>query len=136
MGMYTEIVCGVKLRPGTPAVVIAALRFMVGDDDRPNELPDHPLFRKKRWQMVLNCSSYYFGFSQSYSVMHHDEFDKVWMLAARASVKNYDGEVEAFFDWIRPYVNSGSGERNMMGYSIYESADVPTIWYAEDIVRE
>lgn len=134
MGMYTEIVCGFSLRSDTPDEVITALKTMTREyEDHPEGWtpPEHELFKCERWTMVLSCASYYFGFSRSHKLLVWDEISNTWMLSARASLKNYDNEIEKFFDWIKPYVESGSGATNMIGYSMYEEASEPTLYYAE-----
>lgn len=133
MGMYTEIVCGFSLKEDTPEVVINALRFMMGDSDKPSVLPEHELFSLDRWDCLFRMSSYYFGFSSNHSVMKRDDLDKCWILSVRADLKNYDSEIETFFDWITPYVDGGSGTKDLIGYSIYEEADEPTLYYKPEV---
>lgn len=132
MGMYTEIVCGFDLKKEAPEVVINALKWMMGDIEKPAVLPEHELFGKDRVDLLFRCSSFYFGFSESHSAFKFNDISESWMLSVRANIKNYDGEIEAFFDWIRSYVDHGSGDRetNFIGYSIYEEAAEPTLYYA------
>lgn len=51
----------------------------------------------------------------------------------RSSLKNYDGEIEAFFDWVTPHVvNSGAPGRVFIGYSLSEDATEPTLYYTKE----
>lgn len=116
MGMYTEIVAGFSLRPDAPEEVVRALHIICGDEFSEGPLPEHELFTKSRWKLFGRCSSYSFGFSSSHSTIQRDSLDRQWIVAIRADIKNYDREIEAFFDWIRPYVESGSGSRDLIGW--------------------
>lgn len=131
MGMYTEIVAGFSLKPDTPESVVGLLKVMCGEADVfDGELPDHPLFRSERWRFIGRCSSYYFGFSSSYSTVRRDSLDSQWIVSIRASIKNYGSEIGHFFDWITSYVESGSGADDLLGYSMYEESDEPVLYYA------
>lgn len=127
MGMYTELVLGVDLKKDTPQNIIDALRYMLGEIDAEPALPAHDLFDTERWRFMLRCSSYYFA-GPTISKLARDEMTKEWMLAVRTNLKNYDGEIEKFCDWLRPHISDpDAGE--FMGYSRYEEAEHPTLLY-------
>lgn len=44
-----------------------------------------------------------------------------WAFMLHANLKNYDGEIAKFFDWIDPYVEGSEGD--YMGYSLYEETE-------------
>jgi hypothetical protein len=128
MGMYTELVVGVGLKPNTPPVVIDALKFMAGlTDAQPSELPDHRLFATDRWRFMLRCGSYYFAVPDSVTEMKFDEISKAWWLSVRSNMKNYGGEIRAFMEWIAPFVE----DEGFVGHSRYEEDDDPTLFYIE-----
>lgn len=75
---------------------------------------------------MLTCSSYYFTPVN----VNHFEYDSIanyWSLVSYSSFKNYDGEVEAFFDWLKPFVDDEPG--TLIGYHRYEEYEEPTLVY-------
>jgi hypothetical protein len=125
MGMYTEIFVSARVKPGDQAV-IDVLKYLTSDVEQPTKLPDHPLFSTDRWQWVLRGSSHYFV-PRSVSLFDYDDIARCWVLIARSDIKNYGGEIEKFFDWLRPHLEAHKDE--MIGYSRYEEDRVPTIYY-------
>ena len=53
-----------------------------------------------------------------------------YYLVVRSDFKNYGGEVEKFFDWIRQYLQQDY-YKTFIGYSLYEEAIEPTLYYVE-----
>jgi hypothetical protein len=128
MGMYTELIVGCNLKESTPPEVINTLLYMCGELD---EKPDGYPFEDGRIDYLFRCSSYYFGVSDSSQYFKYDTNGKGWILSTRSSIKNYDGEIETFCLWLKPYVSSGSGDRNIYAMSMYEESD-EYITYALD----
>ncbi len=134
MGMYTELIFGAELKKDTPKEVIEALKYMIGEtEEKPNNFPltdgiSEWLFDGiNKW--LFKGSSYYFGVSRPFSKMWFDDIGKSWAISTRSSIKNYAGEIEAFLEWIKPYIASGSGCRNMYAVVTYEKAEKPDIYY-------
>lgn len=138
MGMYTEVFFRAEISAWA-AETIHGFRI-----NWPHcAIPDHPFFTKDRANMVLGGGSAYFpgeshfkwtlGSEDSYVKFCGDP-DNWAIVEFRSSLKNYDGEIESFFDWVTPYVRDGGGggSRDMIGYSLYEEADSPTIYYARE----
>jgi len=123
--MYTEIYVNAVVKDDPE--LISVIRYMLGQDVDTPKLPDHALFQTERWGYMLTCSSYYFT-PKSVGILEQDEITGKWSLISVSSFKNYDGEVERFFDWIAPHVDHAG--RTMIGYSRYEEGDEPTIYYA------
>jgi hypothetical protein len=120
MGSYTQFFFAAKVND-EPAV-IEVLRFMMFRGERP-PLPDHPLFRTERWDCMLcmedlNVQKLEKGYRDTWNVVAHSNF------------KNYDGEIDKFVDWIRPYLWAGGPE--MIGFKLYEHNEDPTILRAVD----
>jgi hypothetical protein len=124
MGMYTEIFVSTRVMTGSPAVPV--LSYMCEKGDLPNELPNHAFFYSARWKWLLRSSSYYFV-PRSIQLFEYDKIGNYWVLIALSSLKNYNGEVEKFFDWLDPLLDLVNGE--MIGYSRYEEDNSPIIWY-------
>jgi hypothetical protein len=115
------------MQENLPEEVVRALQIMFGGADVPEgPLPDAPLFEKSRWRMVGRCSSYYF-IPESVSRMSFNNIANCWLIVSCSDLKNYDGEIEAFFEWIMPYVDAQPGE--FVGYSRYEECNEPTLYY-------
>lgn len=123
MGMYTELIFGAELKKETPNEVIETLRYMVGDIEKPQKLA----FDADR--NPLRGGSYYFAVNKSVSKIWLDNIDNQWHISARANIKNYDNEIEQFLEWIKPWIEGGSGARDMYAIVTYEEDDEPTIYY-------
>jgi len=125
MGNYTEIFVCCRVKEG-PAVQV--LQFMLeGSSPHPDfNTPEHPLFSTPRWNFMLQCSSYY-HVPRSMHRFEWDDIGKYHVLISRSDFKNYDNEVELFFDWLRPHLDADSDD--MIGYARYEETREPTIYY-------
>lgn len=129
MGMYTELIFGCSLKKETPLEVIEILRAMVENRAYKLEcLPQHEFFKCERWAYLFTCSSYYFGVCESVKRLWLDHISKQWIISTRANIKNYDEEIHKFLDWIKPYVDNGSGVKEMYAISTFEES-TPTIYY-------
>lgn len=130
MGMYTEIYVKVSLIENVDPIVIHTLSYMMGmTDSKPERLPNHPLFRSLRWEHMLRCSSHY-HVPKSVGEFWYNDIAKQWFLVSRSDFKNYDSEVELFFDWIKDYVEADYGYKKFIGYSLYEEDSEPVLYYA------
>lgn len=119
MGMYTEAVIKADLLDDLPPDVMNIFLFLFGDNEsEPTEIPDHAFFKCVRWKHLGKMSSYY----------HHPKaFSNIedTYIFSRSDLKNYDNEIELFFDWSEPYWNEPKGK--CLGWSWYEEADAPTL---------
>lgn len=120
MGMYTEISFRANLIKEVPEQVTDVLKIIIyGAEDLPKDgLPDHELFACDRWEALGHHGSYYFpnaGQSELSLPLYHWETP---VAALHGNLKNYDQEIEKFFDWIDPYVENSKG--TFLGYSLYE----------------
>lgn len=129
MGVYTELIFGADLKKDTPDAVIEALKYMIGDtEEKPKDFP----FSDGRSEWLLRGSSYSFGVSSSVNKMWKDDIGGNWVLSTRSNIKNYGGELEAFLEWIKPYIDGGSGYRDMYAIVTCEEAEAPNIYYLHD----
>lgn len=128
MGVYTELIFGASLKKDTPTEVINTLKYIVGEiKEKPENFP----LSEGRCEWLLTGGSYYFGVSEPVTKLWQDIQDD-WRLSARCSIKNYGGEIEEFLEWIKPYIDGGSGSRDIYAYTIYEEDREPTIYYLTD----
>lgn len=133
MGMYIELVMAIELNEKGKADkdVVDILKYMVGDADNVKTLPNHELFRTKRWRYMLRMSSYYFEGSQ-HTELKYDNILNSYYLTVRCNLKNYDDEIAKFVDWIKPY----SETKGFVGYYRYECCKNPTLIYFDDENKE
>ncbi len=135
MGMYTELIFGAELKKDTPKEVIDIIQYMVGGDfeeDKELKIPEHNFFKTSRWRMLFTCSSYYFGVNESLKKMWYDEISNTWRISTRSNIKNYDSEIEEFLEWIKPYIEDGSGDRGFYAIVCYEEQEEPRIYYLSE----
>ena len=121
MGMYTELVLVTQIKDDPE--VVKVIKHLIGEEEC-ETFPAHKFFKCPRFDMVMNCSSYYFV---PLAIQHfeYDTISKNWSLITRADLKNYNDEIELFCDWIDPYLDCSIGE--MFGYSRYEEDEDPII---------
>jgi hypothetical protein len=125
MGMYTELNCAFKLRKDTPEKVIAIIRFMTEEREKP-DVVDHSLFSTARWEEMLQCDSYYFE-GDTQSTIRFDDCSNRFYVTIRCNLKNYEGEIEKFIEWITPYMEMDPGE--FLGYQRHEEVELPTLLF-------
>lgn len=130
MGMYTEFVCAMELKKETPREVINILDKMSNGEDEYDVVPNHPFFECDRWRWLFTMDSYYFpGITNT--TFEYDSNSKTHYLTIRSNLKNYDGEIYKFLNWIKPYIREyGHG---FLGYSRYEECDEPDLIYYDEI---
>lgn len=114
MGMYTEFHFFGELRRDAPAQVVAVMQYLLNDvgDESAAEGLEHPFFECDRWHFIGGGSS---CGTLTLSKLSGCEF------AINCSLKNYNGEIEKFVDWVMPYLDNYNGE--FLGYSRYEDWD-------------
>jgi hypothetical protein len=131
MGYYTEFVFAASLKETVPNEIVDILKMVV--EGPPVEMDiDHPFFKCDRWRWFGSRSSQYFGYTQPVSSVDYDKTARQWMVSIRCSLKNYTGEIEKFVDWLIPWIEGGSGECGLLGYSIPEDGDIPTLFYLKN----
>jgi len=129
MGMYTELIFGAELKKETPNEVIEALKYMLGEvKEKPNNFP----LPDGRCEWLFQGGSYYFAINESVNKMWLDEIDNCWHISTRSNIKNYEDEIETFLEWIKPHIDSGSGDRDMYAITIYESGE-PVLYFLDDV---
>jgi len=128
MGMYTEIYINVDLKKDTPDDVIGVLKAMcdmLPDQERSDVLADYP----DRWICLFSNMSYYTP-STNCRFLEFDTISNQWSLLGKGDIKNYNRDIEKFFEWIMPYVDGYPGD--FIGYSRYEEDQKPTLIFLPD----
>lgn len=130
MGMYTEIFFRAEVNEYA-FTVLNAIIDNPNDDSvrRAGDGDGHPFFSKPRADMVFAGSSAYFPDANHRLVQ--TTYGDARCVSFRANLKNYDGEIESFFDWVSPHVKDW-GKRTFIGYSLYEEDTEPTLYYTRN----
>lgn len=122
MGMYTEIYVNVDFNKDLPESVLNVLKAMCRWDGFEEHLEGYP----SRWGYLFNSGSYYTP-NTSVANLTYDDISGEWSLLGKGDIKNYGGEIQEFFEFIKPYVDT-----NFMGYMMYEESYEPTLMYVVD----
>lgn len=122
MGMYTEIYVNVDLKDGIPKEVLAVLEAMCSRDTEAYALLGLP----RRWAFLFGNGSYYTP-STWVAKLTYDDISGQYSLLGKGDIKNYQNEIEEFFEWLMPYIDTNEGA--FIGYSRYEEDDVPTLYF-------
>lgn len=131
--MYTELIFGATLKEKTPTYVTDALNCVINNtidvklSDEAKQFIDEYSLSKLIW-----CSSYYFGAHVNKPSCVFDKIANSWCISFRANCKNYQDEIEKFIEFIKPYVEYGSGPTNIFAIVQYEESDYPTLYGTED----
>lgn len=129
MGMYTELIFGASLKPDTPPEIINTIYGLISDDSTISCLTIEDLGWERN---PLKGNSYSFAVSESHTLFKKDSFmDGSYILSTRSNIKNYWNDIEKFLDWIKPYIESGSGHRDFYAIVTYEESD-PEIYYLKN----
>lgn len=132
MGMYTELYIAVEIKKDTPEDVINILKYLF-DHDRddfrtePENLPGHDFFKCERWMCIGSMASFYFQPKATSKFYKQLEY---YFITSRSDLKNYDGEIKKFLDWVMPYIEAYDGDH--LGHYRYEENDQPTLIFYKD----
>lgn len=132
MGMYTEFFFAAEV----DRVAADQLDEFVNDNDSGAPKSDHPFFSTPHAQMLLvGWSAYSSGhpLEAKWSEEEYASADRPTVqMTVRSSLKNYGDEIGQFLRFITPHVVRGAGDREFVGYSLYEEDVTPTTYYIED----
>lgn len=124
MGMYTELVLKCTIKENAPQNVKDVIRHLFAGEDKPELLPDHEFFNLPRWKMIGSCASHYHHPEAVNSAPIYDYTDTIHIFS-RSDLKNYNGEIDSFVNWITPYIY-GFGD-TCIGWQWYEEEEKPTL---------
>jgi len=129
MGMYTELVLGCSIKNNPE--IITAIHWLLDNSKNKTNCPSIlPQGGRIDW-MFNSSGSCYFG---GPSGIHHFKYDTIsdcYRFSARFNIKNYDEEIQKFLEWLRPFIDQGSGSRGWYAAVTYEEADEPTLFYLD-----
>jgi len=122
MGMYTEIYVNADLKKETPSEVIDVISAMCDKNHEAECLIDKP----SRWAYLFNNGSYYLPLTECGNLTS-DSIAGQYSLLAKGDIKNYNGEIEQFFEFIKPWC-----EGEFIGYYRYEEDIEPVLVYTDE----
>ena len=132
MGMYTELIFGATLKETTPTYMTDAFNQVINDKDAKLSGEAKQFIDEYSLSKLIWCTSYYFGAHNNKPSCVFDKIANRWCISFRANCKNYQNEIEKFIEFIKPYVEYGSGPTNIFAIVQYEEDDYPTLYGTED----
>lgn len=138
MGRYTELKFDVKLKQDTPENVVNILKRVINERDLGHDKAlfskedvfkpelNHPFFKCERWYMLFLSTN--FGHEMQGGRFYEE--NGRWIINLHTEFKNYDSEIDNFFDWIKPFI-VGRKKKQYVGYYRGEYAEAQTNLYVE-----
>lgn len=138
MGYYTELKFKAKLKHDTPENVVKILKRVINDCDLGHNKVlfntkdvfkpefDHPFFKCANWYMLFLSTNLN-------DEMQGGKFYKEknrWVLDLHTEFKNYDNNIEYFFEWIKPFI-SGRKKKQYVGWWRGEDMSLQCNLYVE-----
>lgn len=117
MGMYTEIFFASEVDEHAYRILSSII------DEGTLQGDGHRFFDLNRAELVFCGSSAYFPGANHAKCEAGPSGD--YYVSFRSNLKNYSGEIEAFFDWVKPHCLN----TNFIGYSLYEEDKTPVLYY-------
>ena len=125
MGMYTELILGCELKAETPKEIIEAIKDLLGDDQ---ERVQKAIDQIGLTRNPIVGASYYFGVSSGQSYFRVEPHANAYVLSTRSNIKNHSGDIEIFLKWLKPYIKTGSGSKDIYAIVIYEESSAPVLY--------
>lgn len=139
MGMYTELILGCRLKKETPQILIQSLNYIINKGNSPED----EISRKKikqtlpqkeidafidEWNLInlLRSSSYYIG-APVYGYFCFNSISENYELSTRS---NSTGRnlISEFVQYIKPFVEQGTGPNEIFAMVQYEEDEFPTLY--------
>lgn len=121
MGVYIELIFCATLKKETPKEVLDTLLYMTGEAKRPE---------KMAFDMIINPLTG--GDYQPANKMWHDAASHRWRINATGLFKVKGFDIEEFLQWIKPWVESGFGTRQIYAMVMHEDYNYPDIYALYD----
>lgn len=129
MGHYTQLCFNAELKKETPREVISTVRWLLGEHEEEDGPLDAGLVAKT-YEGMFNTWSFYHAPAGSKSFLRRNRSDE-WYLSVLCDIKNYSSQLEAFVEWIKPWVAPRGQDKTFLGYTMYEESDEPTLIYLD-----
>ena len=129
MGTYTSLVVSARLKASTPDSVIEAIKGMASAEIDVRDVLGDSVHRQP-----LGGSSAYFPEPVTELTKSGFTHEKEWSVCLVSNLKNYDGEIDAFINWIRPHIYGGHGGSDWWAIVTHEEGE-PVIHRMTDATR-
>ncbi|WP_406660947.1 hypothetical protein V7O66_00005 [Methanolobus sp. ZRKC3] len=97
MGDYTELVFAATLKNDIPKYIMEQIQDYVNE--------------------IFNSGSCYFPVTRPHNELIYEEDIDKWTINIRCSVKDDGTTILSFIRFIKPYVKSGAGDNDFLGYT-------------------
>ena len=122
MGMYTEIYVNMDFRPDTPKEIVELLFAICNQDFDYMEKNGYP----ERFACLFCDMSCYTPQTNTSQITIPGDCRTTMSLLGKGDIKNYDNEIEKFFEIVAPWCDN---EGRMIGYAHYEEHKDPYIFF-------
>lgn len=122
MGMYTELIIGCSLKEDTPKEIIDGL----------HGLTQGRQFNEFDCRIFLGSSYGSFPIKNTHSIVSKSDDEDSYVIDVRCHLKNDNEFIQRFLSFLKPYVYSGSGRRDIYAMSIFEDGDIVVYALYED----
>ena len=136
----------------TPKVCVDALDYVINGEEKKPKYENPEGWEEKRFNddyierttpieeiekfieeydfyRLFGSSSYYFGAANPVRKFHYDSIAESYKISTRADLKNYTDQIEKFIEYIKPYVEHGSGyDHEIFAYVQYEEDPFPKMY--------
>lgn len=112
MGDYTRLKIDAVLKSSTPPEVVTILEDIVnGREIAESRLGNHQFFKVEGWRSLLTSRSGvgYFPEADGSAVLDRLE-DGRFKISSHSTFKNHDGQMDAFWSWMVPFLDEDSGD--------------------------
>tara|TARA_Y100000310_G_scaffold297071_1_gene329830 strand:+ start:905 stop:1540 length:636 start_codon:yes stop_codon:yes gene_type:complete len=116
--MYTSLVVSARLRASTPESVIETIKGLASAEIDARDVLGDSVYRQP-----LGGSSACFPEPVTDVSQSGFTHEKEWSVCLVSNLKNYNGEISAFIDWLRPHVESGHGASDWWAIVTYEEGE-------------
>lgn len=137
MGMYTEFRIECHLKSATPASLLYVLRALVSERVRLPDMKNTIATFLEEWVRCEEARAFladerYIFLGNPDDKMFDEvcdwrlrlEDDSTWLLSIGTDVKNYDGVIQKFWEWISPWIVEDPG--TVIGHCQNEWNDKPS----------
>lgn len=132
MGDYTRLTFWAEIDEKNEHAVAIVAGLVAGDEVNNLLTPEdrqHPFFQNFRSTWLLGMSSYYHQTGQT--LFRHDDIAHAWFLNVDCSVKDYQGVIAKFLDWLHQHDAHHYGDESFRGIVKQEEdfQEHPTLIY-------
>lgn len=112
-----EVILGFSLYVNTPKEVIETIQYLLNNElEVPNNFPEI----ESKFDYFFKGSSYYFGVCKPVKEFWKDKSSGQWCLSSRTQTGLKQKDIEELLNWLKPYIEYGSGLNDVYAMTIGE----------------